>query len=108
MLIIGRYGRGGISLALAREKLLDARRAVREGTCSPAPTPMVRPNAVTEEALLRIGALYKIEEQIRGKPSDERRSARQARAAPLLDDMKRWFEATLTTPCAKSDATKAI
>src|SRR5579863_3774894 len=34
-LTIGRYGRGGISLALAREKLLDARRAVREGK-SPA------------------------------------------------------------------------
>ena len=32
---IGRHGRGGISLALAREKLLDARRAVREGR-SPA------------------------------------------------------------------------
>lgn len=30
-LTIGRYGRGGISLARAREKLLDARRAVREG-----------------------------------------------------------------------------
>jgi integrase len=34
-LTIGRYGRGGISLALAREKLLHARRAVLEGT-SPA------------------------------------------------------------------------
>ncbi|MBW0447799.1 DUF4102 domain-containing protein [Paraburkholderia phenoliruptrix] len=34
-LTIGRYGRGGISLALARKKLLDARRAVREGK-SPA------------------------------------------------------------------------
>ncbi|KWF84914.1 hypothetical protein WL93_20495 [Burkholderia diffusa] len=55
----------------------------------------VRPNAVTEEALRRICALNKIEEEIRGKPPDERRSARQERAAPLLDDMKRWFEATL-------------
>jgi hypothetical protein len=36
----------------------------------------VRPNAVTEEALLRIGALYRIEEQIRGKPADERRRVR--------------------------------
>ncbi|MBU9445107.1 IS66 family transposase [Burkholderia multivorans] len=68
----------------------------------------VRPNAVTEEALRRIGALYKVEEQIRGKPPDERRSVRQARAVPLLDDMKRWFEATLTTLSAKSDTTKAI
>ncbi|MGP3659727.1 IS66 family transposase [Burkholderia gladioli] len=68
----------------------------------------VRPNAVTEEALRRIGALYKIEEQIRGKPPDERRSVRQARAVPLLDDMKRWFEATLAKLSAKSDTTKAI
>ncbi|WP_175813673.1 IS66 family transposase [Burkholderia contaminans] len=68
----------------------------------------VRPNAVTEEALHRIGALYKIEEQIRGKPPDERHSVRQARAIPLLDDMKRWFEATLATLSAKSDTTKAI
>ena len=34
-LTIGRYGRSGFSLALAREKLLDARRAVLEGK-SPA------------------------------------------------------------------------
>jgi Arm DNA-binding domain len=34
-LTIDRYGRGGIWLALVREKLLDARRAVREGK-SPA------------------------------------------------------------------------
>ncbi|HKU01032.1 MAG TPA: IS66 family transposase [Paraburkholderia sp.] len=68
----------------------------------------VRPNAVTEEALCRIGALYKIEEQIRGKPPDERRRVRQAQAVPLLGDMKRWFEATLATLSAKSDTTKAI
>ncbi|WP_175948534.1 IS66 family transposase [Burkholderia pyrrocinia] len=68
----------------------------------------VRPNAVTDEALRRIGALYEIEEQIRGKPPDERHSMRQARAVPLLDDMKRWFDATLTTLSAKSDTTKAI
>jgi transposase len=37
----------------------------------------VRPNAVTEDALRRIGALCKIEEQIRGKPPDERRRVRQ-------------------------------
>lgn len=68
----------------------------------------VRPNAVTEEALRRIGALYRIEEQIRGKPPDERLHVRQAQAVPLLDDMKRWFEATLATLSAKSDTTKAI
>lgn len=68
----------------------------------------VRPNAVTEEALRRIGMLYAIEEQIRGKPPDERRRVRQAKTVPLLADMKRWFEVTLTTLSAKSDTTKAI
>lgn len=66
----------------------------------------VRPNAVTEEALRRIGALYTIEEQIRGKPPEERLSVRRARAVPLLDDMKRWFEATLATLSVKSDTTQ--
>src|SRR5690349_16913352 len=34
-LTIGRYGRAGISLALARERLLDAKRAIADGK-SPA------------------------------------------------------------------------
>jgi len=44
-----------------------------------------RPNALNTEALERIGALYKVEESIRGKPPDERRAYRQAYAQPLLD-----------------------
>lgn len=68
----------------------------------------VRPSAMTREALERIGALYKIEEQIRGKPPDERRRVRQEQAVPLLDDMLRWFESLLPTLSAKSDTTKAI
>jgi hypothetical protein len=68
----------------------------------------VRPSAITREALERFGALYKIEAQIRGKPPDERLLVRQEQAAPLLDDIKRWFEATLSALSAKSDTTKAI
>ncbi|VWB98403.1 putative transposase [Burkholderia lata] len=68
----------------------------------------VRPNAVTEEVLRRIDALYNIEEQIRGKPPDEQHSAHQTQAVPMLDDIKFWFEATFATLSAKSDATKAI
>jgi transposase len=40
-----------------------------------------RPTALTTEVLHRIAELYVIEEEIRGKPLDERRQARQARAA---------------------------
>ncbi len=48
------------------------------------------------EALERIAALYAIEQDIRGRPPDERRAQRQARAAPLLADMKRWRETAMT------------
>ncbi len=54
-----------------------------------------RPSAVTAEALNRIGALYKIEAEIRGKPPDERRQLRQAQSLPLIDDFERWLRATL-------------
>ena len=47
---------------------------------------------VAREALVRIGALYGIEETIRGKPPDERRAVRQAQSKPLLDSLRQWFE----------------
>ena len=50
-----------------------------------------RPSPLTTEALRRIGELYVIEDGIRCKPPDERRSARQQHARPLLDDLERWL-----------------
>src|ERR1700757_5187201 len=47
---------------------------------------------ITTEALNRIGALYAIEDQVRGKPPDIRRSVRQDQAKPILDDFRRWME----------------
>jgi len=47
---------------------------------------------VATEALRRIGALYEIESEIRGRTPDERRQVRQARARPLLDSMHEWLE----------------
>jgi transposase len=63
---------------------------------------------VAHEALERIAALYRIEEQIRGKPPDERRAVRQAQSKPLLDSLRAWFETTLSTLSRKSDTTAAI
>lgn len=60
------------------------------------------------EALARIRALYAIEEQIRGKPPDARRAVRQARAGPLLEELKQWLQATLATVSAKSELAGAI
>ncbi len=63
---------------------------------------------VAREALVRIGALYAIEEQIRGKPPDQRRAVRQAQSKPLLDSLRQWFETTLSKLSRKSDTTAAI
>ena len=63
---------------------------------------------VAHEALERIGALYEIEEQIRGKPPDQRRAVRQAQSKPLLDALRQWFEATLSRLSRKSETTLAI
>ena len=50
---------------------------------------------LAEDALRQIGALYKIEEQIRGQSAEQRQSARNARARPLVDAFKNWLDATL-------------
>src|SRR5690606_27831516 len=67
-----------------------------------------RPSAITAEALERIGALYAIENEIRGKPPDERRQVRQARAQPLLTDLEAWLRTTLGMLSRKSDTAQAI
>jgi transposase len=63
---------------------------------------------VAREALVRIGALYGIEEEIRGKPPDQRRAVRQTQSKPLLDSLRQWFEATLSKLSRKSETTAAI
>jgi transposase len=50
---------------------------------------------IAEEALARIGRLYEIEADIRGRSADERRAERQARAKPIIDDLKPWLERQL-------------
>ena len=63
---------------------------------------------IAAEALGRIGELYGIEAEIRGKPPDERRDVRQARAGPLLDELQGWLSTTLTKLSGKSELTLAI
>jgi len=60
------------------------------------------------EALERIGALYAIEREIRGRPPDQRQQVRQARAKPLLESLRQWLEETLSKLSRKSDTTAAI
>jgi hypothetical protein len=80
--------------AHARRKFYD----LHEATKSP----------IAAEALERIQILYAIEERIRGRPPDERRSVRQAQATPLLDQLHRWLAATLTKVSARSEIASAI
>jgi len=63
---------------------------------------------LAREALQRIAALYAIEDEIRGRPPDERQQFRQTRARPLLQSLHDWFEASLRNLSRKSDTTAAI
>ena len=63
---------------------------------------------VASEALDRIGALYAIEKEIRGRPPEERRQVRQTRSKALLASLRQWFETTLPKLSRKSDTTVAI
>jgi transposase len=65
-------------------------------------------SAVAAQMIARVGALYGIEEEIRGRLPDERRAVRQERSRPLLDAMKPWLEQTLATLSQKSATAKAI
>uniref|UniRef100_E6PCP2 Transposase of ISCARN48, IS66 family n=1 Tax=mine drainage metagenome TaxID=410659 RepID=E6PCP2_9ZZZZ len=63
---------------------------------------------VAAQMLDRIGALYAIEQAIRGRPPEERRAVRQERSRPALDAMHGWLQATLATLSQKSAMAKAI
>lgn len=56
----------------------------------------------------RIGALYGIEREIRGRPVEEREQVRQTRASPLLDAFHAWLHRTLTQVSSKSALAGAL
>jgi transposase len=63
---------------------------------------------IAAEALERIGQLYAIEADIRGRPPNERAQIRQARAGPLLEALRAWLRHTLARVSKKSELAKAI
>ena len=63
---------------------------------------------VAQEALRRIGELYAIEEDIRGRKPEERRQVRNERSRPLLESLKQWLEETLGKLSRKSDTSLAV
>jgi hypothetical protein len=68
----------------------------------------VHASPTTTEALARIGALYAIEEEIRGKLIDLRLNIRMTRARPLLDALRTWMEKALRKLSSKSETAGAI
>jgi len=65
-------------------------------------------STIAKEALDRIGELYAIEKEIRGRSPDQRRAVRQERSGPLLEAMYVWLGQTLKTLSQKSATAKAI
>jgi transposase len=59
-------------------------------------------------AIQRIGALYDIEREIRGKPIELRHQVRQTRARPLVEELHVWMNKTLAKISRKSDTAGAI
>ena len=96
----GPIGRGPPTLihaacwAHARRKFYD----VFESTKSP----------IAEEALKRIGELYKIEAEITGQPAEARLAARQNRAVLILDALREWLVAQRRRLSVKTTLAKAI
>jgi transposase len=68
----------------------------------------VQRSPIASEAVRRIGELYAIEREIRGRSPDLRQQVRQARARPLLDSMHAWMQHSLTRLSRKSDVAAAI
>jgi transposase len=86
--------RPGILLGTRTAPVLRARR------CGPAP--------IANEALQRIAALYQIEAEIRGRSADERRTVRQEKSRPILDDFEPWLRAKLALISQKTKLAEAI
>ena len=63
---------------------------------------------MAEEALRRIGELYAIEAEIRGRSAEERRSLRQERSKPLVGALHAWLTAQLGRVSGKSALAEAI
>lgn len=58
---------------------------------------------IVDQALLRIAALYKIEDSIRGSDPEHRRGVRQSLSRPLVDAFFTWLTAQAARISRKSD-----
>ncbi len=63
---------------------------------------------IVDEALLRIAALYKVEDAIRGSDPDHRQAVRQELSCPLVDEFFTWLAAQAARVSRKSDLGEAM
>ncbi len=63
---------------------------------------------IVDEALLRIAALYKVEDAICGSDLDHRRAVRQEMSRPLVDEFFTWLKAQAARVSRKSDLGEAM
>ena len=63
---------------------------------------------IVDEALLRIAALYKVEDIIRGSDQDRRRAVRQELSSPLVDEFFAWLTAQAKRVSRKSELGEAM
>lgn len=66
------------------------------------------PAPIASEALERIARLYIIESEIRGRTADERRTLRQEKSRPILDELEPWLRAKLALISQKTKLAEAI
>lgn len=63
---------------------------------------------IADEALKRIAEIYHVETSIRGKPADERRTARDLVSRPLVANLKLWLDEQIGRISGKSRLAEAI
>jgi transposase len=66
------------------------------------------PAPIASEALTRIAALYRIEDDIRGRSAQERQAARQERSRPLVEALQPWLREKLSLISQKTKLAEAI
>ena len=66
------------------------------------------PAPIASEALERIGALYAVEKDIRGRNADDRRTARQEKSRPIVDALEPWLRDKLALISQKTKLAEAI
>ena len=90
--------RGGVQLAFCWAHV--RRRFYELAAAGPAP--------IASEALERIAELYAVETEIRGRSADERRTQRQEKSRPIIDDLEPWLRAKLGQISQKTKLAEAI